>query len=100
MPTLSQFLSQTKDKELKEKSCSLFELGLEDNKTTFLPGQRVAGQLALKLTRETSVQLLRIRFIGYISSNKKQSIEFYESSETAMLFNDVVVLHGSQDVYL
>ena len=52
-----------------------FELQLDQNKTTFLPGQRIDGHVGLSISSECSVKLLRVRFSGLISTytNKRKN---------------------------
>lgn len=78
------------------KSLGLFALGLDDNRTTFLPGQRVEGQLSLSLRQPALVQLLRIRFTGFISTHvHRKDKNLIDSSSTATLFKDLQTCIGT-----
>lgn len=79
------------------KSLTLFELGLDDNKSIYLPGQRVDGQLSISLSQDCPVQLLRIRFTGFISTHLFRSEStLVDSPSTATLFKDLQTCIGKR----
>ncbi len=43
-----------------------FEIHLDDNRTLFLPGQKIEGHVALKMDDELVVTTLKIRFTGKV----------------------------------
>ncbi|XJO78665.1 hypothetical protein BDV3_003070 [Batrachochytrium dendrobatidis] len=65
-----------------------FELQLDQNKTTFLPGQRIDGHVGLSISSECSVKLLRVRFSGLISTytNKRKNRKPNTDDQQSIVF--------------
>ncbi|KAJ3096652.1 Arrestin domain-containing protein 4 [Phlyctochytrium planicorne] len=75
---------------------SLFEIGLDDNRTIFLPGQRLEGHVCLNVTEPITVRILRVRFSGTVStrlSRKEHSLS--SGSSTTVLFKELQTMLGS-----
>lgn len=73
-------------------------LALADNKTTFLPGHVVQGQLSLLLAAPTPLLLVRARFLGRITTyaaHVKTSVVF---RETEVFLDTLVVLEEREHV--
>jgi len=50
------------------KGISQFEIHIDNERTTFLPGQKVEGYVALKLDEPLALSTLKIRFTGKVST--------------------------------
>ncbi|TPX36925.1 hypothetical protein SmJEL517_g00938 [Synchytrium microbalum] len=69
---------------------SHFSLEMDDNRTVFLPGQRVEGHVALNLLGSAEVRILQIRFTGYILTRLyKTDTNISAHSASITLFRDV-----------
>ncbi|KAJ1328601.1 hypothetical protein BSLG_010333 [Batrachochytrium salamandrivorans] len=72
----------------RQPSIESFSIHLDEDRTTFLPGQRIDGHVRLSLTHLCKIKLLRVRFTGLIvthtqkrrngksNSNDQQSVVF------------------------
>jgi hypothetical protein len=74
-------------------SISNFEIQLADNRTVWIPGQRLEGFIALTTTKPIEVQLLRVRFVGKVAT-------FLTKSEAKYLANDFSITNESSTVTL
>lgn len=52
---------------------SQFDVQLADNKTTFLPGQRIEGFVSVKLNTPFDIRLLRVRFCGVVATHLQKA---------------------------
>ncbi|KAI8811430.1 hypothetical protein BJ742DRAFT_674812, partial [Cladochytrium replicatum] len=75
------------------KTVTRFDLQVEGNKTVFLPGEHVDGQITLSLCAATDVKLVRVRFAGYIVANKRRQV--VPSDTTATIFKELHTYIGS-----
>ncbi|KAH6571852.1 hypothetical protein BASA60_006936, partial [Batrachochytrium salamandrivorans] len=82
----------------RQPSIESFSIHLDEDRTTFLPGQRIDGHVRLSLTHLCKIKLLRVRFTGLIvthtqkrrngksNSNDQQSVVF--------LFREIFITLG------
>ena len=71
-----------------DKFVKLFEVQLDNNRTIYIPGQRVEGHVALTLAQPLLVKMLRIRFTGKVVTNLyKKDYMVNESSSITMFKN-------------
>jgi hypothetical protein len=74
-------------------SITNFEIQLADNRTVWIPGQRLEGFIALTTTKPIEVQLLRVRFVGKVAT-------FLTKSEAKYLPNDFSITNESSTITL
>ncbi|KAJ3387021.1 hypothetical protein HDU92_002166 [Lobulomyces angularis] len=77
-----------------DDALTMFELGIDNERTIFLPGQSLDGQISLSLSSPVEVTLLRIRFTGFISTHNYKSESLNENNSTATLFKDLQTCVG------
>ncbi|KAI8852364.1 hypothetical protein BC829DRAFT_440786 [Chytridium lagenaria] len=78
------------------KRISQFEIGLDDNRTIFMPGQRIDGYVSLRVVQPIIVRILRLRFSGTVTtrmSRKENSIS--SASSTTVIFKELQTVLGS-----
>lgn len=77
-------------------SLELFNIELDNNRTIYLPGQRIEGHVAVSFSELTMVKLLRVRVSGSISTQVyKNSSSSGNQLSCMTLFKDYVNLGGS-----
>ncbi|KAJ3120422.1 Arrestin domain-containing protein 4 [Nowakowskiella sp. JEL0407] len=74
-----------------------FSVYLDNNRTVFLPGQRIEGSARVHLTEPVKVKLLRMRFTGYIctSPHKGDTELLSKSSSFLTIFKELHTAVGS-----
>jgi Arrestin (or S-antigen), N-terminal domain len=71
------------------KGISRFEIHIENDRTTFLPGQKVEGFIALKLDEEMALSTLKIRFTGkVITYLQRTNSGIANENSTVTMFKD------------
>ncbi|KAL2913972.1 hypothetical protein HK105_206563 [Polyrhizophydium stewartii] len=84
---------------LKQQQNALlgFTVQLDDNKTTFVPGQRIEGHVALSLQLPCEVKLLRVRFTGCVVTHiqKRRSGSSNDHNSAFYIFKEIYNLLGS-----
>lgn len=81
----------------KTKPClELFNIELDNNRTIYLPGQRIEGHVAIGFSSSTRVKLIRVRVSGTISTQVyKNSSAAGNQLSSMVLFKDYVNLGGT-----
>ena len=71
------------------KGISQFEIHIDNNRTTFLPGQKVEGHVALKLDEELALSTLKVRFTGKVMTYLQRSNSgIANENSTVTMFKD------------
>ncbi|KAJ3213817.1 hypothetical protein HDU67_002411 [Dinochytrium kinnereticum] len=68
------------------KTVSQFDIGLDNNRTTFVPGQRIEGHVSLTLTEHTPIRMLRLRFLGKVTTRTSRKEHFLSSASSVNVF--------------
>ncbi|KAI8922243.1 hypothetical protein DFJ77DRAFT_424827 [Powellomyces hirtus] len=79
------------------KNIRRFDIEIEGNKTTFLPGQQIKGKIVLALEDVCPVKLLRIRFSGIIQTQmfKTETSITNQNTSTITLFKELETFLGT-----
>ncbi|KAJ3324421.1 Coiled-coil domain-containing protein 17 [Boothiomyces sp. JEL0866] len=73
----------------------VFELQFDNQRTLFLPGQKVEGFVSLKLGAKTNITLLRVRFTGKVITHlQKGNAGISNENSTITMFKDFTNLIG------
>ncbi|KAJ3209388.1 hypothetical protein HDU67_006214 [Dinochytrium kinnereticum] len=78
------------------KRITQFEIGFDNNRTIFMPGQRIEGHVFLTVKERVVIRILRLRFSGSIStrmSRKENSMT--SGSTTTVLFKELMTVLGA-----
>ena len=82
--------------KMQDKFVKMLELQLDNNRTIYIPGQKVEGHVALALSRPLIVKYLKIRFQGKVVTNLyKKDLIVNESSSVTMFKNHEYLLGDS-----
>ena len=77
-------------------SLEMFTIELDNNRTIYLPGQRIEGHVGLSFNLPTKVKLIRVRVSGIICTQVyKNSSAAGNQLSSMVLFKDYVNLGGT-----
>ncbi|KAJ1529012.1 hypothetical protein HK096_009718, partial [Nowakowskiella sp. JEL0078] len=80
----------------KKKVITKFCIELNNNRTVFLPGQKVEGNAKLHLSTSVKLKLIRLRFSGSVlSSLCKDTSSLSRSTSFLTIFKDMLTVLGS-----
>jgi hypothetical protein len=86
---------------ISQMSITNFEIQLDNNRTCFIPGQKVEGFISLDISKPILVELLRVRIVGkvstFLSSNggdSQNELSIVNETSTLTLFKDFTNLVG------
>jgi hypothetical protein len=74
-----------------------FEIEMDNERTCFIPGQRVEGIVSLILNEPAQVFRIRIRFYGKTITNLHKNPGIMNESSTVTMFKDYSYLLGERD---
>lgn len=57
-----------KEKQPMPSPFSTFEIHFDDNRTIFIPGQKIEGYIVLNVTETVRLSVLKVKFTGLIST--------------------------------
>ncbi|KAI8588868.1 hypothetical protein BDZ88DRAFT_396686 [Geranomyces variabilis] len=74
-----------------------FAIEVDDDKTTFMPGQQIKGRVVLALEDMCSIKLLRIRFSGIVQTQlyKTETSVTNQNTSTITLFKELETFIGT-----
>ncbi|KAJ3087655.1 hypothetical protein HDU96_004406, partial [Phlyctochytrium bullatum] len=78
------------------KKIAQFVVGFDNNRTIFMPGQRVEGHVSLSLNEPIVVRILRLRFAGTVMTRtSKNENSISAATTTTVIFKELSTVLGA-----